>query len=101
MHMFQILAISSLLAVFSTSGLALAGEKPKKPSLDTKPGPAHRMLEGKVKAIQGEVYTVEDYEGNEVQVYVSKDTKTLRGPKKTGDLLRAEITAGHHANSVQ
>lgn len=47
------------------------------------------------------VHTAEDYEGNEAQVYASTNTKTLRGPKKTGDLLRAEITAGHHANSVQ
>lgn len=101
MRTVPILAVSSLIAVFSASTMAVAAEKNKKPTLDTKPGPAYRMLEGKVKKVEGQVYTVEDYEGNEVQVYVSQDTKALRGPKKAGDTLRAEITVGHHANSVQ
>lgn len=94
-------AITAILAAFAMTSVAVAGEKTKKPKLDTKPGPAHRMLEGKVKEVHGDVYTVEDYEGNEVQVYVSKDTKKIRGSKKAGDSVRAEITAGHHANSIQ
>ena len=97
----KLVAITAVLAAFAMTSVAAAGEKNKKPKLDTKPGPAHRMLEGKVKVIQGDVYTVEDYEGNEVQVYVSKDTKKLRGSKKAGDSVRAEITKGHHANSIQ
>ncbi len=101
MKVAQIAAASAMIAAFGFSSVALASEKDKKPKLDTKPGPAHRMLEGKVKQIDGDVYTVEDYEGNEVQVYVSKETKHLRGTKKTGDSIRAEITAGHHANSLQ
>ncbi len=101
MKVAKLAAVTAVLAAFALSSPAMAGEKVKKPKLDTKPGPAHRMLEGKVKRIQGEVYTVEDYEGNEVQMYVSKDTKKLRGSKKAGDSVRAEITAGHHANSIQ
>ena len=101
MKVAKLAAVTAVLAAFALNSPAMAGEKVKKPKLDTKPGPAHRMLEGKVKRIQGEVYTVEDYEGNEVQMYVSKDTKKLRGSKKAGDSVRAEITAGHHANSIQ
>ncbi|GKS57563.1 hypothetical protein YTPLAS18_10900 [Nitrospira sp.] len=101
MKIAKLAAIAAILAAFAMDSVALAGEKAKKPKLDTKPGPAYRMLEGKVKNIQGDVYTVEDYEGNEVQVYVSKQTKKLRGSKKAGDSVRAEITAGHHANSIQ
>ena len=101
MKVAKLVAIAAVLIAFGTHSVAMAGEKVKKPKLDTKPGPAHRMLEGKVKDIQGDVYTVEDYEGNEVQVYVSKQTKKLKGSKKAGDSVRAEITAGHHANSIQ
>lgn len=101
MKVVKIAAVSTLIAAFGLAGMAMAGEKEKKPKLDTKPGPAHRMLDGKVKSVTGDIYTVEDYEGNEVQLYVSKDTKKLRGSKKPGDTVRAEITAGHHANSIQ
>jgi hypothetical protein len=101
MKLAKIAAAAAMIAAFGLTNLAIAGEKEKKPKLDTKPGPAHRMLQGKVTKVEGEVYTVEDYEGNEVQMYVSKDTKRIKGAKKPGDSVRAEITAGHHANSIQ
>lgn len=102
MQVVKIAAIAALIAAFGLTNVAFAEEKKdKKPKLDNKPGRAHRMLQGTVTKITGEVYTVEDYEGNEVQVYVSKDTKQLKGAKKPGDAIRAEITAGHHANSIQ
>jgi len=44
---------------------------------------------------------VEDYEGNQVQLYISRDTKQLRGGKKVGDRVRAEITHSGFANSIQ
>lgn len=77
---------------------------------DTKPGPAFATIEGKVSKIDGDVYVVqtsiEDYRGakvnaNEVRVYVGKQTKKLGGEKKVGDTVRAEITRGGFANSIQ
>lgn len=66
-----------------------------------KPGPAWRTIGGTLKHINGEIYTVEDYEGNQVQLYVSRDTKRLRGQKKVGDRVRAEMTREGFANSIQ
>jgi hypothetical protein len=68
---------------------------------DRKPGPAWRTIGGTIKHIKGNVYTVEDYEGNQVQLYTSRDTKQLRGSKKVGDHVRAEITHSGFANSIQ
>jgi hypothetical protein len=68
---------------------------------DRKPGPAWKTIGGTVKHIKGDVYTIEDYEGNQVHLYISRETKQLRGNKKVGDRVRAEITHGRFANSVQ
>ena len=68
---------------------------------DLKPGPAWRTIGGTIKHIKGDVYTVEDYEGNQVQLYTSRETKQLRGSKKVGDRVRAEITHSGFANSIQ
>ncbi len=75
--------------------------KPAPMKMDTKPGPAFQMVEGKLNKIDGDIYVVEDYNGNEVRLYVGKDTKKLRGNKKVGDTVRAEITRGGFANSIQ
>jgi uncharacterized protein YdeI (BOF family) len=68
---------------------------------DHKPGPAWKTIGGTVKHIKGDVYTIEDYEGNQVHLYVSRETKQLRGNKQVGDRVRAEITHGRFANSIQ
>ena len=68
---------------------------------DRKPGPAWKTIGGMIKHIKGDVYTVEDYEGNQVQLYISRETKQLRGSKKVGDRVRAEITQSGFANSIQ
>ena len=68
---------------------------------DHKPGPAWKTIGGTLKHIKGDVYTVEDYDGNQVQLYISRETKQLRGSKKIGDRVRAEITHGRFANSIQ
>ena len=68
---------------------------------DRRPGPAWKTIGGTLKHIKGDVYTVEDYEGNQVQLHVSRETKQLRGHKKVGDRVRAEITHGGFANSIQ
>jgi hypothetical protein len=69
--------------------------------LNHKPGPAWKTIGGTVKHIKGDVYTIEDYEGNQVHLYVSRETKRLRGNKKVGDRVRAEITRDGFANSIQ
>lgn len=68
---------------------------------DRKPGPAWKTIGGTIKHIKGEVYMVEDYEGNQVQLHISRETKQLRGSKKVGDRVRAEITRSGFANSIQ
>ncbi len=93
-----------LLAValgLGTAAITHAADSKPVAKLDTKPGPAHQMVQGKLAKIDGDFYVVEDYEGKEVRIYVSKDTKKMNGPKKPGDSIRAEITMGGHANSIQ
>ncbi|MBX3329186.1 MAG: hypothetical protein KF722_02200 [Nitrospira sp.] len=70
-------------------------------SSDRKPGPAWKTISGTITHIKGDVYTVEDYEGNRVQLYTNRETKQLRGSKKIGDRVRAEITHSGFANSIQ
>jgi hypothetical protein len=71
-----------------------------KASQDKKPGPAWMTFGGTVKKIEGNTYTVEDYEGNHVSLYVGQGTKQIK-KKKVGDTLRAEITRSGFANSIQ
>ena len=68
---------------------------------DSKPGAAWKTVGGTVKNIQGETYLVEDFDGNQMKVHVGRGTKHLRGNKKVGDTIRAEITHGGFANSIQ
>jgi hypothetical protein len=75
-------------------------DAPKADHHDDKPGPAWMTLGGTVKKIEGNAYTVEDYEGNRVKLYVGQGTKQLKH-KKVGDTVRAEITRGGFANSIQ
>lgn len=77
------------------------GSAPTAGHHDQKPGPAWKTIGGTVKHIKGDMYTVEDYEGNQVQLYVGQETKKMRGNKKVGDTVRAEITRGGYANSIQ
>jgi hypothetical protein len=69
-------------------------------SHDVKPGPAWKTFSGTVKKIEGNAYTVEDYEGNYVKLYIGQGTKHIK-QKKVGDTVRAEITRGGFANSIQ
>ncbi|MDH4300843.1 MAG: hypothetical protein OEV51_02085 [Nitrospira sp.] len=68
---------------------------------ENKPGAAWRTIGGTVKHMKDTVYTIEDYEGNQVQLFVSRETKQLGGRKKVGDHVRAEITQSGFANSIQ
>ena len=74
---------------------------PKPGQYDSKPGVAWKTVGGTVKDIQGETYTVEDYDGSQMKMRVGQGTKHLRGNKKVGDTIRAEITHGGFANSIQ
>lgn len=83
---------------------------PKAQELDTKPGPAFTTIDGKVSKIEGNVYVVEGpaynamaggTNSNEIRVFVGKDTKKISGEKRVGDKIRAELTQGGFANSIQ
>lgn len=98
-------AMAALLGAGAVSAEMLAAEG----QLDTQPGPAFQMIQGKVKSIEGNVYVVEqsvdNYRGeavsNDVRLYVGNETKRLRGNKKVGDKIRAEVTRGGFANTIQ
>lgn len=73
---------------------------PKAGHHDEKPGPAWKTVGGTLKSIDGNAYMVEDYEGNQVKLYVGQGTRHIK-QKKVGDTVRAEITRGGFANSIQ
>ena len=75
-------------------------DTPKVSPHDSEPGPAWKTVGGTVKRVEGSIYTVEDYEGNQIKVHVGQGTKHLN-KKKVGDTVRAEITRGGFANSIQ
>ncbi len=92
---------SSAAAAASSLGSApQAQDAPKAGQRDVKPGPAWKTVGGTVKKIEGDAYMVEDYEGNQVKLYVGQGTKQIN-KKKVGDTVRAEITRGGFANSIQ
>ena len=76
------------------------GDPPKADLHDSKPGPAWKTVGGTLKNVEGNIYTVEDYEGNQVKLHVGQGTKHIY-KKKIGDTVRAEITRGGFANSIQ
>jgi len=76
------------------------GDAPKADLHDSKPGPAWKTVGGTLKNVEGNIYTVEDYESNQVKLYVGQGTKHIY-KKKIGDTVRAEITRGGFANSIQ
>lgn len=89
---------SPMTTVSATTGSTSAA--PAMPT-DSSAGPAFRMVSGKLKNIEGSYYDVEEYTGNVVRLHVGGDTIKLNGTKKPGDTIRAEITRGGHANSIQ
>ena len=74
--------------------------QPQTPT-DFSTGPAFRMVSGKVVKVDGAFYDVEEYSGNRVRLLVSNKTIKINGGKNVGDKIRAEITRGGHANSIQ
>jgi hypothetical protein len=92
---------SAAVAAEAAGDVPEVGSAPQSGHHDQKPGPAWRTIGGTVKQIKGDMYTVEDYEGNQVQLYVGQETKKIRGNKKVGDTVRAEVTRGGYANSIQ
>jgi gas vesicle protein len=76
------------------------GDLPTADHHDSKPGPAWKTVGGTLKNVEGNIYTVEDYEGNQVKLHVGQGTKHIY-KKKVGDTVRAEITRGGFANSIQ
>jgi membrane protein implicated in regulation of membrane protease activity len=91
---------SAAAAAASIGSTPQSQEAPKAGQHDVKPGPAWKTVGGTVKQINGDVYMVEDYEGNQVKLYVGQGTKQIN-KKKVGDTVRAEITRGGFANSIQ
>jgi hypothetical protein len=99
-------------AVMFTGGAFASMDGGNAAPTDTAPGPAYTTVDGKITKIEGSVYTIESessgYQnlGNttnvsETKIYVGHQTRKIRGDKKVGDKVRAEITRGGFANSIQ
>jgi hypothetical protein len=84
----------------SDASSSMSARIPKGPT-DTRSGPAYRTVSGTVLNVEGPYYDVEEYNGNMIRLHVSSDTIKLNGSKGPGDSIRAEITRGGHANSIQ
>ena len=91
---------SAAAAAASMGHVPAVQDAPKRGQHDEKPGPAWRTVGGTVKEIKDNAYTVEDFEGNQVKLYVGQGTKYIK-QKQVGDTVRAEITRGGFANSIQ
>ena len=68
--------------------------------LINKTGPAWNTAGGTVRKVEGNIYKVEDYEGNQVKLHIGQGKKHIN-KNKVGDTVRAEITLGGFANSIQ
>jgi ribosomal protein L21E len=91
---------SAAAAAAEMGSVPVVQQAPKPGHHDEKPGPAWKTVGGTLKEIKGDAYTVEDFEGNQVKLYVGQGTKHIK-QKKVGDTVRAEITRGGFANSIQ
>jgi len=91
---------SAKAATGATGHFPEQSDSPKAGQQDSQPGPAWKTIGGTVKSVHGDIYTVEDYEGNQVKLRIGQGTKHIH-KKKVGDTFRAEITRGGFANSIQ
>ncbi|MBX3235245.1 MAG: hypothetical protein KF814_03755 [Nitrospiraceae bacterium] len=98
------------LAALLVVNIAKAESPQASEQMDTAPGPAYAMVDGKVTKIDGDVYTVESggaayldsgIKPTEMRIYVGQQTQKIRGEKKVGDKIRAEVTRGGFANFIQ
>ena len=109
-RLMHLVSTTFICAAVMYTGMALAAMDAT--HLDTTPGPAFTTVDGKITKIEGSVYTIQSestgYQNlssttnvSEMKIYVSQQTKKLHGEKKVGDKVRAEITRGGFANSLQ
>lgn len=107
----NIVAIALVFTAVMAIGVAGASELDST-AMDTAPGPAFTTVDGKITKIEGSVYTIQSestgYQNqgsttnvSEMKIRVGQQTKKLHGDKKVGDKVRAEITRGGFANSIQ
>jgi len=92
--------LSAKAAVEAAGHIPEQSDAPQAGPHDSKPGPAWKTVGGTMKKVEGNSYTVEDYEGNRVKLHIGQGTKHIN-KKKVGDTVRAEITRGGFANSIQ
>jgi hypothetical protein len=108
----SIIALTVCTAVASIGVACASMDGRDTATMDTAPGPAFTTVDGKITKIEGSLYTIQSestgYQnlGNttnvsERKIYVGQQTKKLHGDKKVGDKVRAEITRGGFANSLQ
>ena len=94
-RMILTLSFASFLSL-SSLGLAATAESAPAPSAATP-----QTIRGHIQNIEGEVYSIKDVSGHEVQLRVTKETKVEGGLKpKVGDRIEAQVGADGQAISV-
>jgi hypothetical protein len=115
----RMMVVTLAIAVLGLGGSPFAlADNQDMAQMDTEPGPTDAIIDGQVIKIDGDVYTVlRSYSDNggssqargfggaltekQFRVYVGKQTTKIKGEKKVGDKIRAEVTRGGFANSIQ
>jgi hypothetical protein len=111
-HRMNILVVFMCMAVMFGGLASAASDGRDAAQMDTAPGPAFTTVDGKITKIEGSVYTIESESTgyanygsttnvSQMKIFVGQQTKKLHGEKKVGDKVRAEITRGGFANSLQ
>ena len=99
--------LTSVLALVLVLGggtltIALAGNAKAGSSIDTNTAStAAQTIDGTLLKIDGDFYAIEDLNGKQARLHVSKDTKLVNGEKKPGDVIRAEVNKSGHILSIQ
>ena len=62
---------------------------------------AAQTIDGKLLKIDGDFYVIEDLNGKQARLHISKNTKLVNGKKKPGDVIRAEVNKSGHILSIQ
>lgn len=94
----RIILALSFASFFSLSAMGLAATAESAPAPS---GATPQTVKGHIQNIEGDVYSIKDMSGHEVQLRVTKETKVEGGLKpKVGDRIEAQVGADGQAISV-
>jgi len=62
---------------------------------------ASYVLEGKLLAVEGELWALEDMAGHQHRVHIMAETTLPQSPKQPGDSIHAVVNQNGHAQLIQ